>query len=79
MADKQKYDYLTAEEQLSMVRPRITQLERDHFAVSLDVIQAGEGNNPAQEQRAEALAQQLQVLKDMETELESKVNKEKNK
>lgn len=68
-----KYDYLTAEERLALMRPRIQQLERDHFNVRMDVLQAGEGRNPAQETRLSEIEEQLAVLHSMEDSLDAEV------
>lgn len=39
-----KYDYLTPEEQLAMLRPRIAGLERDHYNLTLDGEVSGTNN-----------------------------------
>lgn len=62
-----KYNLLTPEERLSILRPRIQGLERDHFAVSLDV-QMG---NEAQKGRLAEVQSQLDTLRKLEAENEA--------
>lgn len=61
-----KYDYLTPDERLSMLRPRLAGLERDHFNLTLDRQITGGTDDP----RIEAIESSLEALRKEAADLE---------